>query len=402
MGLNNVSERIESHGDEIREELNMCEGSVFEAIKNMSKEELAEVIETNYKDKEAKDIELDHGWAAVVQAALTHLGYGNVLGEIDGVYGNKTRNAATAYQLSKKLTGSGWAMNQTLWKMIIDLRDPTYVADFSSEDVTKKDKTTDTSDKTPATTAWVVSEEQTTHIAGDSKDKIQFSLDNIKPELIDVVSESFSMNFPFIKSEISKMWIDATMFWKTYGLDSANLSEVTISRREGSLVVNLPKGVNVNKVDFQWEGVFEQNTEGDIVVNRQNFIFALGHTIEVESNKLQLAEKKASYEKIAQNIVVKQYSLGDLGLENSQKAKALMKNYFPQGKILLNWESTKLDSDINKLLIGFSWTGTGEEFNNIAIDTSTIVDWTGLTLDETKRKKELGWVIKKISETLYT
>jgi len=71
-------------------------------------------------------------------------------------------------------------------------------------------------------------------------------------------------------------------------------------------------------------------------VNRQNFIFALGHTIEVESNKLQLAEKKASYEKIAQNIVVKQYSLGDLGLENSQKAKALMKNYFPQGKILLN------------------------------------------------------------------
>ncbi len=133
MGLNNVSERIESHGDEIREELDMCEGSVFEAIKNMSKEELALILETNYKKggKEAKAIELDHGWAAVVQAALTHLGFGGILGKIDGVYGKKTEDAAKAYQKSKWLTGSGYAMHQTLWKMIIDLRDPTYVADLS-------------------------------------------------------------------------------------------------------------------------------------------------------------------------------------------------------------------------------------------------------------------------------
>lgn len=140
MALDNISTRIDTHQEvknEIAHELNLLkadeknfEASIFDELTSKSPAEIADLLIANYANWETyvswNDIEKDHGYAALVQAALSYVWHSDVVGKVDGYYGTNTQKAVLAFQTNKWFTGKdldGLAGPDTLAALVSDLQD---------------------------------------------------------------------------------------------------------------------------------------------------------------------------------------------------------------------------------------------------------------------------------------
>jgi len=98
----------------------------LDTLKSLTNQQLASVIEKNYKNtdgtyKSWKNFKKDHGWAFIVQLSLTRLGYNP--GGIDGRYGKNTRDEVRGFQKKHGFSKDGLAGPKTLEKMASLLQD---------------------------------------------------------------------------------------------------------------------------------------------------------------------------------------------------------------------------------------------------------------------------------------